>query len=1036
MKKGFTLIEMLAIIVVLVGVFSVVIPQVNNSTKQRQNEEFKELAKSIENAAKLYVTENYEIVENKVPEYVTLRTLLINDYVPGPVKDPRTKESFNEMALVTIYQDEEDVYIYEFDNDNLLPAVTRTSIISNNPLNNKYARNGQLITLSVRFNKPITGQPTITIGGRTATVTGTGTTRTATYTIPVAESTLQEGALAISITNYKDNNEVLGEPHTSITTGGNVIYDRTPPNFIHFYIGGVSNPEFVTSRNTILHISGTGASQMCISTTTSCSSWEPYSTTKAYTLSSGDGIKTLYIWLRDNAGNQVGHYSDTVILSTTPPAITYFYIGGTDNPSHTNNRNTSLYILVPNATQMCISTTTSCTAWEDYSTIKAYTLTTGDGTKTVNAWFRNIAGNTTSMVSDSILLDTTPPTCVSSGGSTTWTNGNRTITGTCSDTGSGCAGNVTRTYSTNTNTTTASPGDVCDNAGNCVTCPANRTVRIDKTAPTCVSSGGSTTWATTRTITGTCSDTGGSGCVGNATTTYTTTTNTTTASPGQVCDNAGNCTTCAANQTVRVDKTAPTCVSSGGSTTWTNGNRTLTGTCSDSHSGCTGNVTRTISTNTNSTTQGPGQVCDNVGNCTTCPTNQTVRIDKSAPTCSSSGGSTTWTNGNRTLTGTCSDTGGSGCSGNVTRTISTNTNSTTQGPGQVCDNAGNCVTCPTNQTVRIDKSAPTCSSSGGSTTWTNGNRTLTGTCSDTGGSGCVGNVTRTISTNTNSTTQGPGQVCDNAGNCVTCPTNQTVRIDKTNPTCTSSGGSTTWTNGNRTITGTCSDTGGSGCAGNVTRTYSTNTNTTTASPGTVYDNAGNSVACPANRTVRIDKTAPTISVTTPTSSWIRTDQTVNYTYGDSGGSGVKAILYRDCSTCTVYTKASLGSPMIFSGERNRTTMQLGIDDNAGNRTWSSTFTTRIDKTAPTISSPFCSSTTTNIVRVGSFAADSLSGISHVCSTYGTSVCTSSGSGLTTVSHSLFGQPYSISITRRSGTDRAGNLASNTSSVTCVISYQY
>ena len=86
--------------------------------------------------------------------------------------------------------------------------------------------------------------------------------------------------------------------------------------------------------------------------------------------------------------------------------------------------------------------------------------------------------------------DRDAPSCAVSGGSSTWTKGNRTITGTCSDTGSGCTGNISYTYSSDINTTTAGAGGnnvggtVTDNAGNSTTCLANQTVKVDKTAPT------------------------------------------------------------------------------------------------------------------------------------------------------------------------------------------------------------------------------------------------------------------------------------------------------------------------------------------------------------------------------------------------------------------------------------------------------------------------------------------------------------------------------------------------------------------------
>ena len=94
---------------------------------------------------------------------------------------------------------------------------------------------------------------------------------------------------------------------------------------------------------------------------------------------------------------------------------------------------------------------------------------------------------------------------------------------------------------------------------------------------------------------------------------------------------------------------------------------------------------------------------------------------------------------------------------------------------------------------------------------------------------------------------------DLAGHSVTI--NIQANIDKTNPGCTSSGGSNSWTNGSRTLTGTCSDSM-SGCVGNATNTFTAEQYSTTRSPGTVYDNAGNSYNCPANQTVKIDKTPP------------------------------------------------------------------------------------------------------------------------------------------------------------------------------------
>jgi len=60
----------------------------------------------------------------------------------------------------------------------------------------------------------------------------------------------------------------------------------------------------------------TGCSQMCISNTSACSSWESYSATKPWTLTSGNGTKTVYAWFKNNLGNgNISPYSDSINLS-------------------------------------------------------------------------------------------------------------------------------------------------------------------------------------------------------------------------------------------------------------------------------------------------------------------------------------------------------------------------------------------------------------------------------------------------------------------------------------------------------------------------------------------------------------------------------------------------------------------------------------------------------------------------------------------------------------------------------------------------
>lgn len=62
-----------------------------------------------------------------------------------------------------------------------------------------------------------------------------------------------------------------------------------------------------------------GISQMCISNTSTCSSssWEPYTTSKLWTLTAGDGTKFVYAWFKDSSGAiNADPYFSSITLDT------------------------------------------------------------------------------------------------------------------------------------------------------------------------------------------------------------------------------------------------------------------------------------------------------------------------------------------------------------------------------------------------------------------------------------------------------------------------------------------------------------------------------------------------------------------------------------------------------------------------------------------------------------------------------------------------------------------------------------------------
>lgn len=57
--------------------------------------------------------------------------------------------------------------------------------------------------------------------------------------------------------------------------------------------------------------------------------WETFATSKSVTLTSGDGLKTVYVKVRDDVGNETAAVSDTITLDTATPVVT---VTGPDKP--------------------------------------------------------------------------------------------------------------------------------------------------------------------------------------------------------------------------------------------------------------------------------------------------------------------------------------------------------------------------------------------------------------------------------------------------------------------------------------------------------------------------------------------------------------------------------------------------------------------------------------------------------------------------------------------------------------------------------
>jgi hypothetical protein len=208
---------------------------------------------------------------------------------------------------------------------------------------------------------------------------------------------------------YRDN---VG--HVSTSYSDSIILDRAPPAGSILIDGGAT---YANSTSVALGLSATdatsGVDAMRFSNNgSSWSSWEPYTTGKAWTLSPGDGGKTVYVQYQDNAGNVSGSYSDGIVLDTTAPSGSILVDGGA---TYATSTAVSLGLSASDGLSgmdaMRFSNNgSSWSSWESYGASKSWTLSPGDGTKTVYVQYRDNAGNVSGSFSDNIILDTTAPT--------------------------------------------------------------------------------------------------------------------------------------------------------------------------------------------------------------------------------------------------------------------------------------------------------------------------------------------------------------------------------------------------------------------------------------------------------------------------------------------------------------------------------------------------------------------------------------------------------------------------------------------------
>lgn len=159
--------------------------------------------------------------------------------------------------------------------------------------------------------------------------------------------------------------------------------------------------------------------------------WEAYSTSKIWNLSSGDGFKIIYVKFKDKNGNESPVFTADILLDRQPPAGTVFINNGATTSKTSSvtlnllaadnadvygafnglNGLTAFGILDAGVRDMTVSNSAdfSGAVWEPFIPAKSWSLSSGEGVKTVYVKLRDAAGNVSSVISDSIEVKSSAP---------------------------------------------------------------------------------------------------------------------------------------------------------------------------------------------------------------------------------------------------------------------------------------------------------------------------------------------------------------------------------------------------------------------------------------------------------------------------------------------------------------------------------------------------------------------------------------------------------------------------------------------------
>jgi hypothetical protein len=216
--------------------------------------------------------------------------------------------------------------------------------------------------------------------------------------------TLSLGDVDIAWTEWVEVMDAVGR---TAKASASVLLDATPPEGSLVISGGA---EFVHSLDVELAIDvaddGSGVAFIRVADSesfTGAPNLDPVSTMD-WRFSEGEGTRTVWLQVVDLAGHKTV-VKDTVIVATLPPQGLVSVVTGL-----VATRDITVSLTVDDAEEVLLSEDPEALGpWQAINGTMAFTLSPGDGTKTVHAWFRNKYDLVSQMSQATVVLDTTAP---------------------------------------------------------------------------------------------------------------------------------------------------------------------------------------------------------------------------------------------------------------------------------------------------------------------------------------------------------------------------------------------------------------------------------------------------------------------------------------------------------------------------------------------------------------------------------------------------------------------------------------------------